>query len=199
MESGGLINISQAVLKYWEGLKMTLKSFLFWGGSQNLYYRLVSSAPAPTSDPGSFYLWWLFLQKPGSTSSLCLSVPAGPGQTEVHTLDPSPNSSFVSLLCFYHLLPRDLASWPRRGISVWVICWWRYFFFFRIGSEFLWAIYVLWFPLSWPSTAMYNVLIRTGVPQWKLWPVAVEWTGKPGALPSMGSQRVKHDLATEQQ
>lgn len=113
MESGGLISICQAVLTYWEGLKMTLKSILFWGGSQSLYYRLVNLFPI--SD--RFYLQRLFLRKLGSTSFLCLSVPAGPGQTEVSTLDPSPKSSFFSLSSFYCFLLRDPGSWPRRGNS----------------------------------------------------------------------------------
>ena len=164
MASGGLISIQKAVLKYWEGLKMTLKSVLFWGGSQNLYYRLVSFPLLS----GSFYLWWLFLQKPGSTSSPCLSVPAGPGQIEVHTLDPSPNSSFFSLHFFYHFLLRDLASWPRRGISVWVICWWRFFFFLIEQAVNFSELSTFSHFLFDDLPLLCKVLIRTGVPQWKL-------------------------------
>lgn len=47
--------------------------------------------------------------------SACLF--AGPGQIEVHTLDPSPNSSSFSLHFFYHFLLRDLASWLREGFQ----------------------------------------------------------------------------------
>ena len=35
---------------------------------------------------------------------------------------------------------------------------------------------------------------RSSIPAWK-----IPWTEKPGGLPSMGSQRVEHDLATKQQ
>ena len=50
---------------------------------------------------------------------------------------------------------------------------------------------------SWPDLALFMYSM-----QWTwVWANSGKWwrTGKPGVLQSMGSQRVRHDLATEQQ
>ena len=48
--------------------------------------------------------------------------------------------------------------------------------------------------LGWEDPLEKEMATHSSVPTWR-----ISWTVEPGGLQSMGSQRVRHDLATRQQ
>ena len=48
--------------------------------------------------------------------------------------------------------------------------------------------------LGWEDPLEKEIAIHSSILAWK-----IPWTEEPSGLPSIGSQRVRHDLATKQQ
>lgn len=137
VESGGLISIGQAILKYWKGLMMTLKGILFWGG-QPLYYRLaVFFLLSESSDsiPGSWDRRRFCTCPPQLALAALTSAPP-----------PSPRGSVFSLIYCFVLGPEWLPQERnfRHGLF-------SDDFFYTIGNELLWALHSPWFSLFMTS------------------------------------------------